>query len=78
MQTRTPQQIAKDIRANWSQIYFGAIPYVQAMEEMTSWKSYMFDSGSSIINYFLANASTWKGEKAREIKQELKQILKTL
>ena len=75
---RTPQQIAKDIRANWSQIYFGAIPYVQAMEQMTSWESYMFDSGSSIINYFLANATTWKGEKAREIKQELKQILKTL
>jgi hypothetical protein len=75
---RTPREIAKDIRANWSQIYFGAIPYVQAMEQMTSWGSYGFDSGSSIINYFLANATTWKGEKAREIKQELKQILKTL
>lgn len=35
-----------------------------------------FDSAKSIVNYFLSNATTFKGEKARELKKELKEIIK--
>ena len=37
---------------------------------------YYADSARSIIAYFLANAGTWKGETARRIKKELKDMLK--
>jgi hypothetical protein len=34
--------------------------------------NYYFDSADSIVRYFLANASTWRGETAKRIKAELK------
>jgi len=36
--------------------------------------NYYEDSGKSVVLYFLANAQTWKGEKARSIKAELKKL----
>jgi hypothetical protein len=33
---------------------------------------YGMDSGKSIILYFLANASTWRGDTAKRVKAELK------
>lgn len=70
-------RIAREIRANWEQPYFGAVPYLIAMLELDSIDdSCGHDSGRVIVNYFLANASTWRGPKAREIKTELKNILK--
>jgi hypothetical protein len=38
--------------------------------------NYGCDSGRSIVNYFLSNATTWKGETAREIKKELNKRVK--
>jgi hypothetical protein len=38
--------------------------------------TYYYDSGRTIVLYFLSNASTWKGDKAKEIKSELKAMLK--
>jgi hypothetical protein len=35
-----------------------------------------YDSAESIVQYFLANASTWRGDDARRIKAELKAIVK--
>jgi hypothetical protein len=29
-----------------------------------------------VVRYFLSNATSWKGDKAREIKAELKAMLK--
>ena len=37
--------------------------------------NYMFDSAKSIVAYFLSNAGTWRGEKAKEIKKELKGMI---
>lgn len=37
---------------------------------------YFMDSAKSIINYFLSNASGWRGEEAKRIKAELKAIIK--
>lgn len=77
MTNRPIYEIASDIRSDWKKVYFGAVPYLQAMESLDQpTDRYGYDSAKSIINYFLANASTWKGEKAKQIKQELKQLIK--
>jgi hypothetical protein len=36
---------------------------------------YYCDSADSVVRYFLANAGAWRGDKAREIKAELKAML---
>ena len=61
------------IRADWKKVYFGAVPYLQAMQTMDEADSaYGAESGHSIIRYFLSNATTWKGDTARAVKKELK------
>jgi len=70
-------QIATEIAKDWKKPYFGAVPYLDAMGELESiHDSYYLDSARSVVAYFLSNASTWRGEKAREIKKELNQMLK--
>jgi hypothetical protein len=67
--------IANDIVANWSKPYFGAIPYIRAMRSLQSiGDNYGQDDGKGIVLYFLSNAATWRGDKARAIKAELKLI----
>lgn len=69
--------IAADIRKNWPKVYFGAVPYLDAMGSLSSIKdNYGLDSAESVVQYFLANANTWRGEDARRIKAELKGMLK--
>lgn len=69
--------IARDIRKSWAKPYFGAVPYIEAMAQLTSInEKYGFDSARSVVNYFLANANTFRGEDARRIKAELKALLK--
>jgi len=76
-QTRPLYTIADEIRKDWKNIYFGAAPYLHAMQQLDSINDdYGYDSGKSIVLYFLANAATWKGETARRIKAELKAIAK--
>jgi len=66
-------EIARDIRSDWTKVSPYAEPYLEAMEDLDSVEDrYIFDSARSVINYFLANASGWKGDVAREIKKELK------
>jgi hypothetical protein len=73
-------EIASEIRKDWratskNGIYFGAVPYLDAMSTLNQISdNYGLDSGKSIVIYFLANAQTWKGEKAKAIKVELKKI----
>lgn len=70
-------EIAQEIRTDWTKPYFGAVPYLQAMGSLNKISdNYGLDSGKSIVLYFLANAQTWKGEKAREIKAELNKMCK--
>ena len=69
--------IAKEIKADWKNVYFGAAPYLQAMFELEDMQSkYGCDSSRSIIAYFLGNAQTWRGETAKRIKKELNQMIK--
>jgi len=76
-QVRLLAEVASDIRRNWKNVWFGAVPYLDAMQIMNSVdEDYGMDSGRSIVAYFLSNATTWKGEDARRIKLELKAMLK--
>jgi len=62
---------------DWRKPYFGAVPYLQAMQRMDGPSdNFGADSGREIVLYFLSNATTWKGEAARRIKAELKAALK--
>lgn len=70
-------QIAKVIDKDWQKIHFSALPYLNAMYSLNSVNdSYGWDSGKSIVAYFLANASTYRGELARDIKKELNKRIK--
>lgn len=74
---RSISSIANDIRRNWPNVYFGAKPYLTAMFSLTSIEeNYFEDSASSVVRYFLSNATTWRGEHARRIKAELNAMLK--
>lgn len=69
--------IAKDINKTWPKVYFGAVPYLKAMASLSSVNElYGCDSAASIVHYFLSNAGTWRGEDAKRIKAELKELLK--
>jgi hypothetical protein len=70
-------KIAAEIRNDWKKVYFGAVPYLEAMESLNRiTDNYFYDSGKTIVLYFLANAQTWKGETAKRIKAELKSMSK--
>lgn len=69
--------IAREIKSDWKKMYFGAVPYVDAMMELDSiTDTYYFDDAKSIVLYFLANASSWRGDTAKRIKAELKAMCK--
>lgn len=69
--------IAAEIRADWKNVSPYAAPYLQAMFSLqTINDKYILDSARSIVSYFLANAGSWRGETAKRIKAELKEMLK--
>ena len=73
----TVDQLAAVIRLDWTKLNFAARPYLDAMDSLKKVSdNYHFDSGRSVVSYFLANSSTWRGETARNVKAELKQRLK--
>jgi hypothetical protein len=75
--TRPIYVIANEIKKDWTKVYFGAVPYLDAMQTLDKvTDKYGWDDAKSIINYFLVNASTWRGEKAKQIKAELKVMVK--
>ena len=70
-------EIASEIRKTWTKVSPYAEPYLEAMQSLNTINdNYYFDSGKSIVLYFLSNANTWRGEDARRIKAELKEMLK--
>jgi hypothetical protein len=68
--------IAREIRADWTRIYFGAVPYLDAMSDLNAiTDAYGYEDGKTQVIYFLANANTWRGETARRVKAELKAMV---
>ena len=77
MNARPLYVIAKEIKKDWVKPNYGAKPYLDAMQHLESINdTYGFDTAKSVVLYFLCNASTWKGETAKRIKAELKQLTK--
>ena len=77
MADRPLWMIAKDIRQDWKNVNFAAKTYLQAMGALSALSvMYGCDDGHGIGTYVLANASGWRGDVARRIKAELKQMLK--
>jgi hypothetical protein len=76
---RPLSQIARDIESecktkDW---YVYAEAYVTPMKSLTSISdTYYADSADSIVRYALSNLTSWRGEKARQIKAELNGMLK--
>ena len=71
-------QIAQEIRQDWKKVNFAAKPYLDAMLQLDKITDmFMFDSAKSVVLYFLSNAGTWKGDKAKKIKAELKSMIKS-
>jgi len=69
--------IASEISKDWQRVNYAAKPYLDAMKSLnTVDDKFYHDSAKSVVLYFLSNASTWKGEKAKAIKAELKGMLK--
>jgi hypothetical protein len=70
--------IAAEIRKDWKSVWFGAKPYLEAMESLDSINDpYGADNARSIVIYFLSNATTWRGETAKRIKAELNKMHKS-
>jgi hypothetical protein len=71
--------IAAEIKEVWKNIYFAAVPYLNAMSCLQSINdTFGQESAADIVRYFLSNVSTWRGEDARRIKLELNNILKQI
>ena len=76
-ESRDLSLIASEIRRDWKQVNFAAKPYLEAMAGLSSIKDkYGYDDGKTIVAYFLSNAASWKGPKAKEVKAELKKMMK--
>lgn len=75
---RPLHEIAAEIAEQWRPVYYAAVPYLSAMQELSSIDdSFGFDSARSIVLYFLSNARTWRGAEARRLKSELQVHLRS-
>lgn len=75
--SRPIYEIAAEIRKEWKSVNYAAKPYLQALESLNSPQdNYGCDDGKSIALYFLSNATSFRGPKAKELKAELKAAYK--
>lgn len=64
--------IANLIAADWTNPYFGAVPYIKALRTVTDVTDAIgLDDALDAVTRFLVNASTWRGPVARAVKKEL-------
>jgi hypothetical protein len=65
--------LAQVIKKDWKKVYFGAVPYLNAMCLLNHISdTYGLDDCKDIVLYFLSNAQSWRGETAKAVKAELK------
>lgn len=73
---RSIRTIARDIRGDWKNVNYAAVPYLNAMEYLIGVNdTYGHDSARDIVTRFLVNAVHWRGENARRIKAELRELM---
>lgn len=77
LEPRPIYEIASDIKREWLHVSPHARPYLEAMLTLSKVTDrYICESASDIISRFLCNASSFRGEGARTLKQELKNLIK--
>lgn len=78
MQTikRPVYKIAEEILNDWTAPHFAARPYLAAMLTINNeLENYGQDSAKTVILYFLSNAATYRGSRAKELKKELQKLI---
>ena len=74
---RLIKEIAQEIKSRWVKPSQFALPYLNAMLQLeTINDKYYLDDADEIILYFLCNAGSFRGEDARRLKKELKDLVK--
>lgn len=73
VKTAPLSQLADLARRHWKPMFYGAVPYVNALLQCPTINStYGIESAEHLVLAFLANARTWRGPIARVVKAELK------
>ena len=73
---QTISTIAREISREWKNVNYAAKPYLEAMRSLDSASdSFGYDSAKSVVAYFLANASGYRGDTAKAHKAALKAIV---
>ena len=73
---RPLHEIAREIRRDWKPVDYSAKPYLEAMGDLSNIDDkYGEDDGKYIVNYFLSNSGKWRGDVAKRVKAELKQMV---
>ena len=73
---KTIRTYASDIERSWKKVGPYARPYLDAMHRLDGLDScVMHDDARDIVTRFLCNAAAWRGEDAKRIKQELRNLL---
>jgi hypothetical protein len=73
---RPLHEIAREIRSDWKPVDYSAKPYLEAMMDLENLDDkYGQDDGRYIVNYFLSNSGKWRGDTAKRVKAELKQMV---
>jgi hypothetical protein len=77
-QKRPLYEIAYEIRddAQSRAFWWKARPYVEAMENLDKITDmYMYEPADMVVRYALGNLMSWRGETAKRIKAELREML---
>jgi hypothetical protein len=74
---RPLHKISDEIARRWPEPSYNARPYIYAMRHLNLiTDTYASETARSIVQLFLSNAGSWRGEDARRIKAELREMLK--
>lgn len=77
LKTAPLSHIAGIIAGDWPKMYFGAVPYIEAMSTLRGMDdAFGAEDARSIVAYGLANMQTYRGPIARMVKAELNRRLK--
>ena len=77
IQQASLREIAFAIEKDWVKVSPHAQPYLDALKQLDSINdSYYADTAKSVVLYFLANASSYRGESAKAYKTYLKSLVK--
>ena len=79
--TNLPRMSISDIAGlvsdDWKNVNYGAKPYLDAMYSLHNVSDmYGMDTGTSVVAYFLSNASSWRGDVAKAVKKELQRRIR--